>query len=64
MSKIYDNIVKRAKEKGIPIRGIERSCELSPGSVCKWNTVSPSVTSLRKVADLLGCTLDELTEES
>ena len=64
MSKIYDNIVRHAKNKGVSIREIERVCELSPGSVCKWNEVSPSVRSLRKVADFLECSLDELTEET
>lgn len=63
MSKIYDNIVNRAKERNVSIREIERVCELAPGSVCKWNEVSPSVRSLRKVADFLECTLDLLTVE-
>ena len=64
MSKIYDNIVSYAKEKGVSIRRIEHECELSTGSVCKWNDVSPSVRTLRKVADFLGCTMDELTREA
>lgn len=64
MSKIYDNIVARAKEKGVSIRVIERECALATGSVCKWNEVSPSVRTLRKVADFLECTLDELTKET
>lgn len=64
MSKIYDNIVEHAKEKGVSIREIERVCVLSTGSVCKWNDVSPSVRTLRKVADFLECTMDELTREA
>lgn len=63
MSRIYDNIVLHAKEKKVSIREVERVCELSPGSVCKWNEVSPSVRSLQKVAEFLKCTLDELTRE-
>lgn len=63
MSKIYDNIVERAKEKKVSIREVERECSLSPGSVCKWNKVSPSVNNLQKVADVLECSLAELIKE-
>ena len=61
--KIYDNICKEAKEKNISINTIEKETELSTGSLCKWNTVSPTVRSLKKVADCLGTTIEKLIEE-
>ena len=60
---IYDNIRKRAKKVGISINAIEKEAGLAIGSVCKWNTISPTVKSLAKVARILGCTVDELLRE-
>jgi hypothetical protein len=57
---IYDEIVKRAKEKKIPIRRIEEITGLSTGSICKWNAVSPSARNLKAVADVLECSVDDL----
>lgn len=60
---IYDNIHKRAKVVGITINALEKKAEVSTGSISKWNTVSPSVRSLKKVADILNCSVDELLRE-
>ncbi|MGL5437572.1 MAG: helix-turn-helix domain-containing protein [Lachnospiraceae bacterium] len=61
--KIYDEIVKAAKQKKISINTLEKKAGVSAGSVCKWNEVSPSVRSLKKVASELGCTVDDLLQE-
>lgn len=60
MLQIYDEIVKRAKEKKVSIRSIEETAGISNGSMCKWNSVSPSVRALKAVADILECTVDDL----
>lgn len=58
---IYKVICKIAKSKGMSINKLEQEAELSSGSICKWgNTVSPTVKSLKKVADILGVTVDDL----
>ena len=57
---IYDNIKEVCKKNGVAIRILESDLGLSQGSVCKWNSVSPSVASIKKVADYLGVTIDEL----
>lgn len=52
---IYDNIFERAKKRGISINKLEEQAELSKGSICKWGkSVSPTVKSIKKVADILG----------
>ncbi len=61
---IYDNIVRKAKEKGISINSLEKRAELGAGSLCKWNTVSPSVRSLKKIADILECTVDDFLDDA
>lgn len=60
---IYDNICKRAKAIGISINALEKKANVSIGSICKWNTVSPTARSLKKVADVLECSIDELMHE-
>lgn len=58
--KIYDNIQERAKKIGISINTIEKKANLGIGSLCKWNNSSPTVRNLKKVADILNCSVDEL----
>ncbi len=61
---IYENICKIAKEKNLSINQIEKETGLSTGSICKWGKdVSPTIKSIKKVADMLGKTVDELIEE-
>lgn len=57
---IFDKISKLASEKGMSINSIEEKAGVSTGSVYKWNTVSPTVKNLSKVAEVLGCTVDDL----
>lgn len=60
---VYDNICLAAKKSGLSINFIEIEAGLSVGSLCKWNKVSPTARSLKKVAKLLGVTVDSLLEE-
>ena len=61
--KIYQNIVAKAKDRGISINSLEQKAEVSKGSLSKWDTVSPSVDTLKRVANVLECTVEELLEE-
>lgn len=57
---IFDKISKLASEKGMSINSLEEKSGVSTGSVYKWNNVSPTVKNLSKVAEVLGCTVDDL----
>lgn len=57
---VYDNVRSAARNVGISINALEKESGLSSGSICKWNTVSPSVNSLLKVATVLGVTVGDL----
>lgn len=58
---IYENICKFAKKCDISINKLEEKANVSTGSICKWGrSVSPTVKNRKKVADVLGCTVDEL----
>ena len=61
---IYDNIRRRAKERGISINKLEEEANVSTGSICKCgNGISPTVKNIKKVADILECTVDELISD-
>lgn len=60
---IYDKVRKLAKEQGISIPNLEKECGLSNGSIAKWNTSKPRIDNLKKVADRLGTTIEELIKD-
>ena len=44
---------------------LEQEAGLSSGSICKWgNSVSPTVRSVKAVADILGVTVDDLLTDT
>lgn len=57
---IYDRVKALAKKRNVSIRKIEIDCGFSKGSVCKWNEVSPSAEKVKKVADYLKTSVDEI----
>lgn len=61
--KIFDRIEEKAKKKGISINALEKQAGISIGSTYKWNTVSPTIKNIAKVAEVLDCTIDELINE-
>ncbi len=60
---IYDNVCRVARQKGISINSIEKETDLGTGSLCKWNSVSPTVRNLKKVADYLEVSIEELLKD-
>lgn len=61
---VYKNIEFYAKKRGMSIREIERRAGLARGHIEKWKrTFNPSLTSLQKVADVLGVTVNTLLRE-
>lgn len=60
---VFDNIKRKCAEKNISIYSLEKICELSTGSICKWNVSMPKADSLNRVAEHLGCTVSDLLKE-
>ena len=60
--KIYDNIKRAAKPRGVSISAIEEHFDYARGSICKWNTVEPSVAKVKEVAEFLGVPITALLE--
>lgn len=57
---IYENIVKRCKERGISIMQLEKACNLGNGTVGGWKNGNPRVDLVKRVADYFAVTIDEL----
>ena len=57
---IVNRIKDLAEEKGTTLAGLERSLALSHGSLRKWDTSSPSIDKVDKVAKYFDVSLDYL----
>lgn len=60
---MYEKIRELCKEKGTSIGALEEKLAFGKGTIYKWKTSSPSVDRLKKVAEALGTTIDELVKE-
>lgn len=61
---LLDKIKEICNARNISIRSVENACGLSNGSIGKWDTHSPKVESLSKVANYLGVTVAYLSGET
>lgn len=43
-----------------PITKLEYDCGFSQGTIHRWNRTIPQIDKFEKVADVLGCSIDEL----
>lgn len=60
---LYDKIKTECIKRKISIKQLEEKTGLSNGVVSKWKSVSPTVDNVKKVADYLGLTVDELVSD-
>ncbi len=61
---VYENIMKVATPQGRRVFNIEQQCNLSNGTLKSWATREPGAFKLKKVADMLGVTIDSLLSDS
>lgn len=61
---LYDRIKEVATKQNVTIYRLEKDLGLSNGSISKWNNSIPFSTSLIKVANYLGTTVEFLTNDS
>ena len=57
---IYDKIKAICEEKSLSIRQVEVAAGLKNGAISQWNDSSPTVKSLKAVADVLKVKVDKL----
>ena len=63
MQGITEKIKELAKQQRLSIRQIEIAAGLSNGSITRWSEKSPSIDKVYRVANVLGCTVDDLIRE-
>lgn len=61
---VYDKIKKLCDERDLTIMEVEQRAEVGNGLIGKWRESTPNMTTLVKVAKVLGVTVDELIAES
>lgn len=57
---IYDKIKAMCEERGMSVRQLEVAAGLKNGAISKWNDSSPTIKSLKAVADVLKVKVDKL----
>lgn len=57
---LYDKIKEICKKKGITVSTVEKEAGLSNGTIRKWNNSSPTVDSLKAVANVLKVRVEKL----
>lgn len=57
---MLDNIKRLCRERNISLADIERTCGLGKKSIYSWDISAPSVVRVKRVADYLGVTVDDL----
>jgi transcriptional regulator with XRE-family HTH domain len=60
---IYESIAFLAQEKGYSIAELEDKAGLGNGTVGKWRSKSPSLSSLKKIATTLETTVSDILKE-
>ena len=57
---LVERIKELASKKGTNLKNLEIASDLGNGTIRRWNSVSPSVENLSKVANILNVSLDFL----
>lgn len=59
---LVDNIDRLCKERGISICALEKAADVANGTIWKWRNRGQSarIETVKKIADCLGCTVDDL----
>lgn len=60
---LFEKISVLCKERGISIARLEKEANLGNATVRRWDQSIPSAENLKKVASVLGVTIDELMQE-
>ena len=63
MQGITEKIKELAKAQRLSIRQIEIAAGLSNGAIARWSEKSPSIDKVYRVANVLGCTVDDLIRD-
>lgn len=57
---LYEKVAKIAAEKELPIYKVEKLAGVANGTIGGWRESDPQVSTLKKVADVLEVSIEEL----
>ena len=57
---LLENIRRLCSQKPVSIARLERETGISNGTISRWDTSSPTVENVQKVAEYFGVTVDQL----
>lgn len=57
---LLENIRRLCSKKLVSIAKLERETGISNGTIGRWDTSSPTIENVQKVAEYFGVTVDEL----
>ena len=57
---IYTKVAQLCKQRGISISKLEKEVGIGNGTIGRWEKSSPTVESIKKVADYFGVSVDSL----
>lgn len=60
---LLKNIKALCKENGETLTSLEKVCGFGKGTISRWAKSSPSIESVKKVADTFGVSIDLLTSD-
>lgn len=61
---VYKNIKAIAEEQGMTIKDVAYKAGIGESSIYRWKVTQPSITSLRKVANVLNVSVNDLMQEA
>lgn len=57
---IYERIIKLIEEQRLTKSKVEKAANLGNGTIESWRDGNPSILKLEAVANVLGCTVEDL----
>ena len=60
MANVYDNVKVLCEKKNISISALEKKANIANATIRGWNTSSPRLETLQKVAEALGVPVSKL----
>lgn len=57
---IFDRVHSLIKERGLTVKQLERECDLANATIRRWETQTPNIESVRRVAQRLNVPIDYL----
>lgn len=61
---IYDNVKVLCEERNLTIQKLEEQAKLANGTIGRWRDSKPMAESIKKVATVLGVSMEEVMKDS